>query len=67
LVRHTSPEAVEALRKQPAAIRLYDDYIHDSRAWFRVPYFREYVPGGFFWGRLLFVGNDTRVENLGLG
>ncbi|WP_334065992.1 DUF2235 domain-containing protein [Burkholderia cepacia] len=65
LSQNTSPAAVEALRKTPAVIQLYDEFIHDSRAWFRVPYFREYVPGGFFWGRLLFVGNDQRVENLG--
>ncbi len=51
LTRHTSTEAVDALRPQAAVIRLYDDYIHDSRAWFRVPHFREYVPGGFFWGQ----------------
>jgi hypothetical protein len=67
LVQHTSLAAVDALRKEPAAVKLYDDYIHDSRAWFRVPYFREYVPGGFFWGRVLFVGGDTRIENLRLG
>jgi hypothetical protein len=66
LRQHTSPSAVEALRKTPAAVRLYDDYIHDSRAWFRVPYFREYVPGGYFWARLLFIGGDQRVENLGM-
>ncbi|CAN7691638.1 T6SS phospholipase effector Tle1-like catalytic domain-containing protein [Paraburkholderia terricola] len=67
LQQHTSPVAVEALRKTSAAVRLYDDYIHDSRAWFRVPYFREYVPGGYFWARVLFTGGDQRVENLGLG
>ncbi|WP_233238743.1 hypothetical protein [Bordetella sp. LUAb4] len=42
-----------------------DDYVHDSRAWFRVPYFHEYAPGGFAWGRTFFVGGDIRVRDLG--
>ncbi|MEA3120890.1 MAG: hypothetical protein QOH33_431, partial [Paraburkholderia sp.] len=50
-----------------AVLTLYDEFIHDSRAWFRVPHFREYVPGGYFWCRVLFVGNDQRIENLGMG
>ncbi|WP_321817021.1 MULTISPECIES: DUF2235 domain-containing protein [unclassified Paraburkholderia] len=65
LTENTSDAAVEKLRKAPIVIQLYDEFIHDSRAWFRVPYFREYVPGGFFWGRMLFDGDDRRVENLG--
>jgi hypothetical protein len=58
---------VEALHKTPAVLTLYDEFIHDSRAWFRVPHFREYVPGGYFWGRVVFVGNDQRIANLGMG
>lgn len=49
LLRHTSDEAVRKLPR--AAIRLLDDYVHDSRAWFRVPYFHEYAPGGYGWAR----------------
>ncbi|WP_418222312.1 hypothetical protein [Burkholderia stabilis] len=64
LLEHTSDAAV---RKLPsAAIRLLDDYVHDSRAWFRVPYFHEYAPGGYGWARTFFVGNDRRVRSLGL-
>lgn len=66
LARNTSMTAVTALQKQKAAVTLYDDYVHDSRAWFRVPYFRENAPGGFFWARMIFVGGNTRVSNLGL-
>jgi hypothetical protein len=66
LAEHTSPAAVAALRKNSAAVALYDNYVHDSRAWFRVPYFRENAPGGFFWARVMFVGGNTRVTNLGL-
>ncbi|VWC64934.1 type VI secretion system protein [Burkholderia lata] len=64
LLRHTSDEAVRKLPR--AAIRLLDDYVHDSRAWFRVPYFHEYAPGGYGWARTVFVGNDRRVRSLGL-
>ncbi|WP_446904274.1 T6SS phospholipase effector Tle1-like catalytic domain-containing protein [Burkholderia sp. YIM B11467] len=64
LLEHTSDEAVRKL--PPAAIRLLDDYVHDSRAWFRVPYFHEYAPGGYGWARTFFVGNDRRVRSLGL-
>ena len=67
LQQHTALAEVDALRKASDVVRLYDDYIHDSRAWFRVPYFREYVPGGYFWARVLFTGGDQRVENLGMG
>jgi len=64
LLEHTSQEAVTQL--PPAAARLFDDYIHDSRAWFRAPYFHEYAPGGYGWARTFFVGNDRRVRHLGL-
>jgi len=64
LLKHTSDEAVRKLPR--AAIRLMDDYVHDSRAWFRVPYFHEYAPGGYGWARTFFVGDDRRVRSLGL-
>ncbi len=64
LLKHTSDEAVRKLPR--AAIRLLDDYVHDSRAWFRVPYFHEYAPGGYGWARTFFVGDDRRVRSLGL-
>ncbi|KAG8153361.1 T6SS phospholipase effector Tle1-like catalytic domain-containing protein [Burkholderia catarinensis] len=64
LLKHTSDEAVRKLPR--AAIRLLDDYVHDSRAWFRVPYFHEYAPGGYGWARTVFVGDDRRVRSLGL-
>jgi Uncharacterized alpha/beta hydrolase domain (DUF2235) len=64
LLEHTSDEAVRKL--SPAVVRLMDDYVHDSRAWFRVPYFHEYAPGGYGWARTFFVGNDRRVRYLGL-
>ncbi|EDT39032.1 conserved hypothetical protein [Burkholderia ambifaria MEX-5] len=64
LLTHTSDEAVRKLPR--AAIRLLDDYVHDSRAWFRVPYFHEYAPGGYGWARTFFVGDDRRVRSLGL-
>ncbi|HFT8006137.1 DUF2235 domain-containing protein [Burkholderia sp. EMB26] len=64
LLEHTSDEAVRKLPQ--AAIRLLDDYVHDSRAWFRVPYFHEYAPGGYGWARTFFVGDDRRVRSLGL-
>ncbi|WP_233236729.1 DUF2235 domain-containing protein [Bordetella sp. LUAb4] len=64
LLRNTSDQAVRALSL--AVVRLMDDYVHDSRAWFRVPYFHEYAPGGFGWPRTFFVGKDNRVRNLGL-
>lgn len=64
LLEHTSDEAVRKLPQ--AAIRLLDDYVHDSRAWFRVPYFHEYAPGGYGWARTFFVGNDRRVRALDL-
>jgi hypothetical protein len=64
LLEHTTDEAVRALPK--AVIRLLDDYVHDSRAWFRVPYFHEYAPGGYGWARTFFAGNDQRQRYLGL-
>lgn len=63
LLEHTSDEAVRAL--SPGVIRLMDDYVHDSRAWFRVTHFREYARGGYGWARMFFVGNDTQVQDLG--
>lgn len=79
VVLEPAPEIVEYLRKwtsaaevdafaikHKAAIKLFDDYIHDSRAWFRVPHFHEYAPGGYGWARTFFVGNDTRVRHLGI-
>ena len=63
----TAPKAVEQFERQNRAIiALFDDYIHDSRAWFRMPYFHEYSPGGYGWARVFFVGNDNAVRHLGL-
>ena len=47
---------------EPSTITLFDDYIHDSRAWFRTPWFHEYAPGGYFWPRVVFVGGNKRTE-----
>ncbi|KVN76866.1 hypothetical protein WT15_19875 [Burkholderia stagnalis] len=64
LRQHTSPDAVNKL---PAgAITLFDDYVHDSRCWFRVPYFHEYAPGGYGFPRVVFAGGDNRKAYLGL-
>ncbi len=66
LKEHTSPEAVaRLLRSAQAAIDLFDDYVHDSRCWFRVPHFREYAPGGYCWPRVVFVGGSERAAWLG--
>jgi hypothetical protein len=66
LTQHTSPEAVIRLqRSAQAAVDLFDDYVHDSRCWFRVPYFHEYAPGGYGWPRVVFVDNSDRVAWLG--
>jgi hypothetical protein len=65
LYAHTSPASVFKLRDNRAAIALFDDYVHDSRAWFRMPNFREYAPGGYFWARVFFVGGDQRILHLG--
>nr|WP_223960301.1 DUF2235 domain-containing protein [Burkholderia diffusa] len=62
LKKHT---AESAFRSLPAAVtHLYDNYVHDSRGWFRVPYFHEYAPGGYGWPRVVFVGKK-RVAWLG--
>ena len=67
LRKWTSKDVVDAFAIQgKAAIKLFDDYIHDSRAWFRVPHFHEYAPGGYGWARTFFVGNETRVRHLGI-
>ncbi|MGU7780924.1 T6SS phospholipase effector Tle1-like catalytic domain-containing protein [Burkholderia sp. PU8-34] len=54
LQQHTSEHAFKTLPE--AAANLYDNYVHDSRCWFRVPYFHEYAPGGYGWPRVVFVG-----------
>ncbi len=64
LKQHTSPEAVARLDK--AAIALYDDYVHDSRIWFRIPFFNEYAPGGYGWPLVIFTGDDDRKPYLAL-
>lgn len=64
LRQHTSPSAVSKL--PVAAITLFDDYVHDSRCWFRVPYFHEYAPGGYGFPRVVFVGGDNRKAYLSL-
>ncbi|MCK4139993.1 DUF2235 domain-containing protein [Ralstonia pseudosolanacearum] len=66
LKQHTCDAAVDQLLQDSAVVHLFDDYIHDSRAWFRVPSFREYSPGGFGWPRMFFIGDDKRVLYLGL-
>jgi hypothetical protein len=66
LKQHTSPEAVaRLLRSAQAAIDLFDDHVHDSRCWFRVPHFREYAPGGYCWPRVVFAGGSERAAWLG--
>ncbi|WP_175755367.1 T6SS phospholipase effector Tle1-like catalytic domain-containing protein [Burkholderia ambifaria] len=64
LRQHTSPDAVNKL--PAAAITLFDDYVHDSRCWFRIPYFHEYAPGGYGFPRVIFAGGDNRKAYLGL-
>jgi Uncharacterized alpha/beta hydrolase domain (DUF2235) len=64
LKQHTSEQAVAQLPL--AATKLFDDFVHDSRCWFRVPYFHEYAPGGYGWPRVVFVGKDNRLPYLGL-
>ncbi|MGA7813608.1 MAG: DUF2235 domain-containing protein, partial [Caballeronia sp.] len=63
LQQHASREAGGQL--PDAAVKLFDDYVHDSRCWFRVPYFLEYAPGGYFWPRIVFIGKDQRTPLLG--
>ncbi|WP_296223456.1 T6SS phospholipase effector Tle1-like catalytic domain-containing protein [Ralstonia sp. UBA689] len=63
----TAPAVVDQFAQQErASVALFDDYIHDSRAWFRVPNFHEYAPGGFGWARTFYVGNDNAIRHLGL-
>ncbi|ORC51225.1 hypothetical protein B2G74_00120 [Burkholderia sp. A27] len=63
LRQHASLEAAQRLPH--AAVRLFDDYAHDSRCWFRVPYFHEYAPGGYLWPRIVFIGGNHRASLLG--
>lgn len=64
----TAPAVVDQFaRQEQAAIALFDNYVHDSRAWFRVPDFHEYAPGGYGWARVLFIGHDNCVRHLGFG
>ena len=62
LKEHTNEQA--RTRVSATMTRLFDDFVHDSRAWFRVPYFHEQAPGGYGWLRVLFQGTDDRVEFL---
>ncbi|MEN7530653.1 DUF2235 domain-containing protein [Cupriavidus sp. DL-D2] len=67
LRRWTSAAAVDRFAiQEKGVVKLFDDYIHDSRAWFRVPHFHEYAPGGYGWVRTFFIGSDTRVRHLGI-
>ncbi|MDR3428735.1 DUF2235 domain-containing protein [Silvimonas sp.] len=61
----TSKTAWQAMKANEAACTLFDDYMHDSRAWFRTPTFHEPTPGGYGWPRAFYIGSDTRVEYLG--
>ncbi|MFP3504282.1 DUF2235 domain-containing protein [Burkholderia sp. SIMBA_062] len=61
---HASMDAANRLQKE--AITLLDDYVHDSRIWFRVPWFHEYAPGGYGWPRVIFEGGKKRIAYLGL-
>ncbi|MEM5433039.1 DUF2235 domain-containing protein [Cupriavidus oxalaticus] len=63
----TSAKAVDDFAsREKAAIELFDNYVHDSRAWFRVPNFHEYAPGGYGWARTFFVGDGKAVRHLGM-
>ncbi|MGN6085192.1 hypothetical protein, partial [Trinickia sp.] len=55
-----------AKQLQPSVVKLLDDYVHDSRIWFRVPWFHEYAPGGYGWPRVFFEGGKKRIAYLGL-
>ncbi|MGY2485376.1 T6SS phospholipase effector Tle1-like catalytic domain-containing protein [Cupriavidus sp. CP313] len=67
LTATTAPKAVDEFSlREKAAIELFDNYIHDSRAWFRVPNFHEYALGGYGWARSFFVGGDKRIQYLGM-
>lgn len=58
----TGASARAAMQSQPDVMRLFDDYVHDSRAWFRVPHFRELAQGGYGWARVLFAGADKAIN-----
>ena len=64
LKKHASLEAANQLQK--AVVTLLDDYVHDSRIWFRMPWFHEYAPGGYGWPRVMFEGGKKRIAYLGL-
>lgn len=64
LKKHASMEAANRLHKD--VIVLLDDYVHDSRIWFRVPWFHEYAPGGYGWPRVFFEGGKKRIAYLGM-
>lgn len=64
LKKHASLEAAKQL--QQSVVKLLDDYVHDSRIWFRVPWFHEYAPGGYGWPRVFFEGGKKRIAYLGL-
>ncbi|RDV00735.1 T6SS phospholipase effector Tle1-like catalytic domain-containing protein [Trinickia dinghuensis] len=64
LKKHASLDAAGRLQKP--IVTLLDDYVHDSRIWFRVPWFHEYAPGGYGWPRVLFEGGTKRIVYLGL-
>jgi hypothetical protein len=64
LKQHASMKAANQLH--PDVVRLLDDYVHDSRIWFRVPWFHEYAPGGYGWPRVIFEGGKKRIAYLGL-
>ncbi|KVE72312.1 T6SS phospholipase effector Tle1-like catalytic domain-containing protein [Burkholderia vietnamiensis] len=64
LKKHASLDAANQLQKE--VIVLLDDYVHDSRIWFRIPWFHEYAPGGYGWPRVIFEGGRKRIAYLGL-
>ena len=64
LKKHASMDAANRLQKE--VVTLLDDYVHDSRIWFRVPWFHEYVPGGYGWPRVIFEGGKKRIAYLGM-
>jgi hypothetical protein len=66
LTAHTSAHAVQALAAQSDVVRLFDDYVHDSRAGFRMPHFHEYAAGGYGWARAIYRGGDKSLWHFGL-
>lgn len=58
-------KVLPTIRNNQAVIHLMDNYMHDSRAWFRPLNYREPTPGGFGWPRTFYDGSDRRVEYLG--